>query len=131
MSQPPVELAQPAEPAIQQKTSQTNRYNYNIVGESHYLEALSSLMRNVLPDEKGRQRLEANLKLVAQPHNPHDRNAISVQCQGHVLGHIARSRTIGFHRRYRDKLIMSLEVDGLIVGRTGKWRVKLDLGSIR
>ena len=68
---------------------------------------------------------------MAQPHNPHDSNAISIKYQGHVVGHIARTRTIDFHRTYGDRLIAGMEVDGLVVGRPDDWSVILDIKSIR
>ena len=118
------------EPSRQPETLQTKRYTYSIVGERHYARALSSLMRSALSDKDGRKRREVCLQLVAQPYNQYDRNAISVQCEGKVLGHIARNQTMDFHRKYGTRLIDGVEVDGLIRGRTGQWKVKLDLDSI-
>ncbi len=106
------------------------RYNYSVVGERHYTSALSSLMRSAPSDKDGRKRREVCLQLVAQPFNQYDRNAISVQCEGKVLGHIARNQTMDFHRKYGTRLIDGVEVDGLIRGRTSQWKVKLDLDSI-
>lgn len=107
------------------------RYDYNIVGESYYRDLLQQMMRGTPRDERGWQRREVGLKLIAQPHNPHDSNAISIQHRGHVVGHVARAKTMDFHRTYGDRLIAGVEVDGLVTGRNGRWSVRPDLESIR
>ncbi|MCY4134432.1 MAG: AAA domain-containing protein [bacterium] len=108
-----------------------SRYTHEIVGIQLYQDRLRWLMRGGPRTKGGWQLREVGLILVAQPHNPHDSNAISIKYQGHVVGHIARTRTIDFHRTYGDRLIAGMEVDGLVVGRPDDWSVILDIKSIR
>ena len=112
-------------------TSNWIRYDYNIVGERHYTGALNNLMRGAPSEKDERKRREVCLQLVAQPYNQYDRNAISIQWEGKILGHIARNQTMDIHRTYGDRLLNGVEVDGLVTGRKGKWSVRLDLKSIR
>ncbi len=107
------------------------RYSYDIVGEWYYRDNLSRLMAGAPIDEWGWQRREVGLNFVAQPHNRHDKNAISIKYRRRILGHVPRAKTMDLHRTYGDRLLNGVEVDGLVTGRRGKWSVRLDLKSIR
>jgi HIRAN domain len=66
----------------------------DVVGESFYQEAISSV--------SGRTGTEALsfdcvAALVPEPTNPHDPNAIAVQIEGHLVGHLSRENAILYH----------------------------------
>ena len=92
-------------------------YPQHVVGESFYRDTLDDIMRAVEPDEDGWRHLEVTLTLIADPANPHDRNAIKVLYRGHQVGHIARTETDWVRSKVRRRrLRRGVNVPGLILG---------------
>ncbi len=101
----PVELSHPGE----------------IVGESHYPQALDKVMAGVEPDDDDWRRLEVPLTLQAEPKNRADPQAIKALIKGRHVGYIKHTETKWFHRNLpaRD-LRRGVVVPGLVVGTGGK-----------
>jgi hypothetical protein len=60
-------------------------FNQEIVGESHYQEALSGIVQNI---PAGYEYVQAQLEM--ENNNPHDRNAVAVKIAGHLIGYLPR-----------------------------------------
>lgn len=60
-------------------------YGVEVVGESHYQQAL----RSIAPDG-GYVRHECVAALILDDGNPHDRNAVRVEIGGQQVGHLSR-----------------------------------------
>lgn len=109
-------------------------YEYDIVGESYYQDALAQIAGPKTPE--GHEHF-CRAELRPEPNNPHDRDAVGVLIEGRKVGHLARPdaaayvamlRRIGTPNR-------SYEVDAKIIGgwlrRSGEghYGVKLDLDT--
>jgi hypothetical protein len=64
-----------------------------VVGEASYQDALWALSGHRLGD---RVRCDVIAVLVPQPQNPYDANAISVQIEGRLVGHLARDVAVRY-----------------------------------
>jgi hypothetical protein len=87
-----------------------------VVGESHYQQDLWLLSRATFGDAV---RTEIVAVLVPEPSNPYDENAISVQIEGHVVGHLARPVAQAYLpglRKLMDSLGGYVALKGVIVG---------------
>jgi HIRAN domain len=60
-----------------------------VVGESHYLETLANIMAALKVSEHDRE-VDAVAKLVREPDNRYDRNAVKVEVHGRLVGHLSR-----------------------------------------
>jgi HIRAN domain len=58
-----------------------------VVGESHYQDALWTIVGGLRPDSV---RYETEAVLEPEPHNPHDQNAVKVLVEGHLVGYLSR-----------------------------------------
>lgn len=70
----------PTTPAAAYRWPEHEFFDVEVVGESHYQEALQRLV--------GRPSLEACL--TPQTANPHDRNAVAVTIDGQMVGYLSR-----------------------------------------
>lgn len=61
----------------------------NVVGESHYLETLAGLVAALRVDAGDREVMTV-AKLVREPMNRYDRNAVRVEIHGHLVGYLSR-----------------------------------------
>jgi hypothetical protein len=61
----------------------------NVVGESHYLEALAGLMARLRVDRRDREVMSVG-RLTREPSNPYDGNAVRVDVQGRQVGYLSR-----------------------------------------
>jgi hypothetical protein len=107
-------------------------YSLNVVGESFYQDALDRICGG--KDEDGHNK-ETSARLVPEPHNPHDKNAVAVCISGEVIGYLDKQRA----KRYGDILHGSVieKCPALITGgwkrkgrgknSEGHYGVKLDL----
>ena len=105
-------------------------YSYDIVGGMRSRRVLELFMSGAMVDKYGMQLQDVRLHLVVRPDNRDDHSEISVQCEGLELGRIAHNQAVDIHEKLGDKVIAGVEVDGLVTGRNGRWRVELDLNSI-
>jgi len=62
-------------------------YGFEIVGESHYQEALSAICGGHC--EEGHQH-ECVVELLPEPTNPHDPNAVMIRIEGRTVGYLSR-----------------------------------------
>jgi len=62
-------------------------YGFEIVGESHYQEALSTICGG--PCEDGHEH-ECVAELLPEPSNPYDANAVMVRIQGKTVGYLSK-----------------------------------------
>ncbi len=81
-----------------------------VVGESHYQAALARIVAGV-PVRIGGVRHPVSVHLVAEPSNPHDRNAIAVFIGPDLVGYISRESLAAFGNKLRE-VIASGEVLG-------------------
>lgn len=63
------------------------KYAVQVVGESHYQEALKSVCGGKTKDG---HHHPCHAALVREPRNEHDSNAIAVQIEGRKVGHLSR-----------------------------------------
>lgn len=75
-------------------------YGFEIVGESYYQEALDQLCGGRC--EEG-HRKEFRARLVPEPNNEYDRNAVRVEVAGLKVGHLSRDDAI-IHHEEMDRL---------------------------
>lgn len=61
--------------------------NQDVVGESHYLDSIMGIVGDVTAE--GRE-VRTTASLIAEPSNPHDRNAVAVQVSGTTIGYLPR-----------------------------------------
>jgi len=108
-------------------------YGFDIVGESHYQQALEEICGGRTEDG-AKHKTEAVLYL--EDSNPHDNQAVRVDIEGKTVGYLARSDA----RSYRKQLKamghegITCKCDAMVVGGwqrsksdTGSFGVKLDL----
>lgn len=108
-------------------------YDLDVVGESHYQDALLSICGRRTAES---QRKQVVARLVHEDTNPHDNQAIRVEIGGKTVGYLSREEA----RSLRQELVklghpgITVECDAIIVGGwdkgagdTGHFGVRLDL----
>jgi len=60
----------------------------DVVGEQYHKGEIARLLPRQIPE--GGAEIELTCQLVPEPRNRHDRNAIRVECGGHLLGYLSR-----------------------------------------
>ena len=111
-------------------------YDVNVVGESHYQEALSAICGG--KTEQGyRHMVEAHL--VSEDDNPHDSKAVCVWIQNRVVGYLDRETARSFRKQMANIGMsgVAAKCDAIIVGGwdrgaedSGHFGVKLDLPTM-
>ena len=107
-------------------------YLMEIVGESHYQEALSTICGGRI---EGGHNLKVAALLICDDKNPYDNKAIRIEIKGETVGHLDRERA----REYRKKLTQADLLGRTVVcpaiieggGAKGSWSafgVRLDIG---
>lgn len=104
-------------------------YEFEIVGESHYQQALVRIAGSHTADGR---RVKCSAALYLEPNNPHDRNAVRVEIDGATVGHVARDLAPIIRQELGALGISTgqrVGVDALILGgRTGQsYGVWLDI----
>jgi len=101
-------------------------FETEVVGESYYQDALAEIAG---PKTQAGVDLDVKARLVPEPDNPHDANAVAVYIQGRKVGHLPRDMAAEWvailTRRGDPQRIV--EVDANI---TGGWRRERRDGSI-
>ena len=101
-------------------------FETDVVGESYYQDALAEIAG---PKTKAGVDLDVKARLVPEPDNPHDANAVAVYIQGRKVGHLPRDMAAEWvatlTRRGDPRRIV--EVDANI---TGGWRRERRDGKI-
>lgn len=103
-------------PALQQPLTLGGRETLEVVGESHYQDAL---WRCVGDDDGERVRCQVQAVLVHEPKNPHDGNAIAVLLEGEVVGYLSREDAAVYLPGLRfltERHECSIALEGHIVG---------------
>ncbi len=108
-------------------------YSVDVVGESHYQEALESICGGRTENS---QRLEVEAFLVPEDDNPHDTNAVRIYIRDQTVGYLDRETA----RSFREKIAeigltgVAVKCSAIIVGGwdrgggdRGHFGVKLDL----
>ncbi|MDF3606336.1 hypothetical protein PE067_09410 [Paracoccus sp. DMF-8] len=108
-------------------------FEFDIVGESHYQDALARIVGG-RSDESA--EFDCIAAIICEDDNPHDENAVAIYINGQKVGHLARPVAAG----YRDMLKKhgwvgwSITADAMIVGGwdrgargRGDFGVKLDI----
>jgi hypothetical protein len=110
------------------RLAKSNDFDYDIVGESNYQDALERIAGPKMPE--GVEH-ECSAFLSPEPTNRHDPKAIKVTIDGRTVGYVPRGETTDFHRILRGR---RAEVAALIVGGwdrgdrgKGHYGVKLDI----
>lgn len=108
-------------------------FSFDIVGESYYQ---SNLLTIAGPKTEDGVEIECTARLVPEPDNPHDKNAVSVQINGLKVGHLSRVDALSWNIAAERQGMHGdvVEVDAIIVGGwkrangdEGHFGVKLDL----
>ncbi len=108
-------------------------YSFDIVGESHYQQALESICGG-RTDESREKRVTATLTY--EDDNPHDNNAIRVDIDGEIVGYLNRELARNYRKMMKEAGHPGLKskCGAMIVGGwdrgdgdTGYFGVKLDL----
>lgn len=74
-------------------------FECDVVGESHYQQALEKLCGGRTEDSQ--ERIFEAL-LVPDDDNPHDSQAVRVEIGGHTVGHLSRQMARGFRQKMAD-----------------------------
>jgi hypothetical protein len=81
-----------------------------VVGTSHYQDALEALAPRAADEQV---RVDSIARLVPEPTNPHDPDAIAVQIEGRLVGYLSRDE----NRRWRD--VVPVACEAMVAGREG------------
>jgi hypothetical protein len=101
-------------------------FEFDIVGESHYQDALEAIAGPKCPDGV---EYECEATLSPEPSNPHDPNAVRVEIEECKVGYLPREAA----KMWRDMMTrvglpgQSMVLDALIIGG---WRRELRDGTI-
>lgn len=99
-------------------------HELDVVGESYRAAVLRKLMAGVAVETSGWARLETVAHLMPVSNNGADPNAVEVRIDGKHVGYLDR----GAAKVYRKTIGNSpISIDALILGKEGKFGVKLDL----
>lgn len=114
----------------------TGRYDFDIVGESHYQDTLEDVCGGRSEDAADHDTLAI---LIPQPDNPHDRNAVRVVMlvddEMETVGYLSRDQAVPYHQRMA-QMGLSRRLAGCRAKIVGGWEgprgsghfgVKLDL----
>lgn len=108
-------------------------FDHDVVGESFYQDALSAICGGKTDDG---HEVECRARLVPEPENPHDGNAVAVYIRNHKVGHLSRSEATAFNQLLEAHGIggQQVQCDAMIVGGwdrgrrgQGHFGVKLDI----
>ena len=108
-------------------------FEFEIVGESHYQDALESIAG---PKDEDSKQLECTAELVLDDDNKYDNQAVLVAIEGQKVGHLSRQHAREFRAELKRQNITVgvFKVPALIVGGwdrgdddVGHFGVKLDL----
>jgi hypothetical protein len=114
-------------------TNGPGTYDVDVVGESHYQEALESICGGRTEDS---QRLEVEAFLVPESDNPHDSEAVRIEIQDQTVGYLDRETARSFRERMAEIGLTpaAAKCSAIIVGGwdrgdgdRGNFGVKLDL----
>jgi hypothetical protein len=121
---PPAEKGKPAAPVLQLPGD--GEFETEVVGESHYQDALAKIAG---PKTSAGVDLAVRARLVPEPDNPHDSNAVAIYVQGLKVGHLPRDMAAEWVEtlRRRGDARAVIEVDANI---TGGWLRKRRDGKI-
>jgi hypothetical protein len=108
-------------------------YEVDVVGESHYQEALERICGGRTEDS---QQVEVKALLIPDDNNPHDSEAVRVDIQDETVGYLDRETARSYRERMAEAELTGvvLRCDAIIVGGwdrgggdRGHFGVKLDL----
>ncbi|WP_273035967.1 HIRAN domain-containing protein [Massilia timonae] len=74
------------------------RFAIDVAGESYYTESFAAICGPRCEDGVD---LEVRARLILQDDNPHDKQAVRVEIQGHPVGHLPREVARDFRRAVR------------------------------
>ena len=107
-------------------------YDFEIVGESRYQDALEQLCGGRC---KEGVEYECTATLTPEPKNRHDPNAIRVDIRRHTVGYLSRPNAADYHRQLKRAGVRAgpMACEAMIVGgwdrrgQQGHFGVKLDM----
>ncbi len=108
-------------------------FECDVVGESNYQDALNRIAGGKTEDG---HEFECTARLVPEPGNPHDSNAVMVMIDGRQVGYLSRAHAQAMTILFQRKGLGGAEADALVVGGwkrgrgakdEGHYGVKLDL----
>ncbi len=124
---------QPSSPSVVGNLPGPGTYEFDIVGESHYQDALEEICGEK-SEESAEHHTEAILYL--ENDNPHDKQAVRVDIEGHIVGYLSRTDARAYRKQLKQLGHESLicTCNAVIVGGwkrsksdEGNFGVKLDL----
>ncbi|WP_273151165.1 hypothetical protein [Methylophaga thiooxydans] len=118
---------QPSSPSVAGNLPGPESYEFDIVGESNYQDALEEICGGK-SEESSEHYTEAILYL--ENDNPYDKQAVRVDIDGHIVGYLSRANTRAYRKQLKqmghENLICSCKA--VIVG--GWRRSKSDEGNV-
>jgi hypothetical protein len=111
----------------------TGEYEFEVVGESFYQDALESICGGRTEESAEHECLA---HLICEPENPYDRNAVAVVIDGQKVAHLSREAALAWQEQLRKRGLAgrTMTCDAVIVGGwdygargRGHFGVKLDL----
>jgi hypothetical protein len=76
-------------------------FNYNIVGESQYKEALARIVKSATDDQRDAGEIYCTAVVIPEPDNKFDPNAIKVTINGATVGYIPRTDTADVRKAFK------------------------------
>lgn len=83
----------PAEPPPRLRGN--GKFSVEVVGESYHTASFAAAFREAIAEDH-EDTIEVDVELVLDDANPHDKNAVAVNCQGMLLGYLARKMAADF-----------------------------------
>ena len=103
-------------------------YDFDIVGEASYQQELEAIV-GCRDDDSAEYMTQA--RLLPEPTNPYDENAICVTIEGKTIGYLSRKNAVEYHRRIgsRPTICDAMIIGGWERGKRGQghFGVKLDI----
>jgi hypothetical protein len=88
-------------------------YELEVVGESHYQDVIERIAG---AKSEGGKQMRVGLTLRCEPDNPHDSDAVRVECMGQLVGYIARDEAADLSPELIETRGSCIEARGLILG---------------
>jgi hypothetical protein len=114
----------------------TGTYEYEIVGESHYQDALTRICGGKTYD--GHEKI-VRARLIHENDNPHDTNAVRVEINDQKVGYLSRDDAKNYRKQLSDAGHQGIDAvcSAMIVGGweredgdVGEFGVRLDIPTI-
>jgi hypothetical protein len=117
---PPAPTTADPSKEVEAKTFKGRARRVDIVGEGHYDRALAKIAG---PKAANGVNMYTVARLVPEPANRHDRNAVAAIIDGHIVGYLSRQQAINFQRAMKERGFGGFSLTGC--------RAHIDAGWLR